>query len=190
MIRPFAVLSPRQKARTAGGLFLLLVLVSACTEFFARGRSSFAAHLAAGIVEVSCMAVVTLLLYDIFRPVQKYVSLAAFCANLAAVALELLRIQPYGVHIGLGLHAVYWVLVGWLIFRSSFLPHILGALAGTAGICWLIFLGARSASPLSRYSLAGALIVEGSVMLWLFAMGLNASQWNAQVEAVRVSPHS
>jgi len=46
--------SPCFKARLAGGLFMLLVLTAACTEFFFLGWLSFAAVLAAGIIEGSC----------------------------------------------------------------------------------------------------------------------------------------
>ena len=61
MMKRIAEVSPRFKARMAGVLFLFLVLTSTFTEFFARGRLSFAAHIAAGVIEVSCMIAVTLL---------------------------------------------------------------------------------------------------------------------------------
>jgi len=41
MMKWIAEVSPRFKARMAGVLFLLLVLTSTFTEFFARGRLSF-----------------------------------------------------------------------------------------------------------------------------------------------------
>jgi hypothetical protein len=64
MMNRIAEASPRLKARTAGVLFLLLVLTAAFTEFFVRGRLSFAADLAGGIIEVSCMIAVTALFYE------------------------------------------------------------------------------------------------------------------------------
>ena len=67
MMKRIAEASPRFKARIAGALFVLLVLTAACTEFFFHGKLSFAADLAAGIIEVSCMIAVTLLFYDIFK---------------------------------------------------------------------------------------------------------------------------
>ena len=71
MMKRIAEVSPRFKARMAGVLFLFLVLTSTFTEFFARGRLSFAAHIAAGVIEVSCMIAVTLLFYDISKPVNR-----------------------------------------------------------------------------------------------------------------------
>jgi hypothetical protein len=180
MTKRIAEASPRLKARMAGVLFLVLVLTSAFTEFFARGRLSFAAHLAAGIIEVSCMIAVTLLFYGIFKPVNRHLSLLAASFNFVAVTLELLQFLPHGVNIGLGFHGFYWILIGYLIFRSTFLPRILGALMAIAGLCWLTFLSPPLASYLSPYNLASALLVEGLAMLWLLVVGVNVQRWKEQ----------
>jgi hypothetical protein len=45
MMKRIAEVSPRFKARMAGVLFLFLVLTSTFTEFFARGRLSFASSI-------------------------------------------------------------------------------------------------------------------------------------------------
>jgi len=183
MMKRIAQASPRFKARIAGALFLLLVLTAAFTEFFARGRLSFAADLAAGIIEVSCMIAVTLLFYDIFKPVNRRLSVLAASFNFVALALELLQFLPYGVNIGLGFHGFYWILIGYLILRATFLPRILGALTAIAGLCWLTFLSPPLANYLSPYNLAAALLVEGLVMLWLLVMGVNAQRWKEQAGA-------
>ena len=175
--------SPRLKARMAGMLFLLLVLTVAFTEFFARGRLSSPAELAAGVIEVSCMIVVTLLFYGIFRPVNARLSLLAAAFNFVALTLELLQFLPHGVNIGLGFHGFYWILIGYLIFRSTFLPRILGSLMAFAGLGWLTFLSPPLANYLSPYNLASALLVEGLAMLWLLVMGLNATKWKEQAGA-------
>jgi hypothetical protein len=173
MMKRFAEVSPRFKARMAGALFLLLVLTAAFTEFFARRRLSVAADLAAGILEVSCMIVVTLLFYDIFRSVNRRLSLLAASLNFVALALELIQFLPRGVNIGLGFHGFYWILIGYLIVRSTFLPRVLGALVAVAGLCWLTFLSPPLTNYLSPYNLGLALVVEGLVMLWLLVMGVS-----------------
>jgi hypothetical protein len=160
----------------AGVLFLLLVLTAAFTEFFARGRLSFAATLAAGLIEVSCMIAVTLLLYDIFMSVDRRLSLLAAFFNFVALTLELLQFLPHGVNIGLGFHGFYWILISYLIFKSIFLPRSLSALPAIAGLCWLTFLSTPLANYLSPYNLALALFVEASVFLWLLVMGLNVTK--------------
>jgi Domain of unknown function (DUF4386) len=173
MMKWIAETSPRFKARMAGVLFLLLVLTAVFTEFFARGRLSSAANLAAGVIEVTCMIAVTLLLYDIFKRVDWRLSLLAASFNFVALILELLQFLPHGVNIGLGLHGAYWILIGYLIFMSTFLPRILSALTAIAGLCWLTFLSPALTNYFSPYILASAFLVEGSVFLWLLVMGLN-----------------
>jgi hypothetical protein len=176
MMKRFADVPPRFKARMAGVLFLLLVLTAAFTEFFARGGLSFAATLVAGLIEVSCMIAVTLLLYDIFKSVDRRLSLLAAFFNFVALTLELLQFLPHGVNIGLGFHGFYWILISYLIFKSIFLPRILSALPVIAGLCWLTFLSTPLANYLSPYNLALALFVEASVFLWLLVMGLNVTK--------------
>jgi hypothetical protein len=184
LMKWFREASPRLKARIAGVLFLLLVLTAALTEFFARGRLSSAADLAAGIIEVSCMIAVTLLFYDIFRPVNKRLSLLAAISNLVGLTLELFQFMPHGVNIGLGFHGFYWILIGYLIFRSTFLPRILGALMAIAGLCWLTYLSPPLANYLSPYVLASVLLVEGFAFLWLLVLGLNEQRWKEQAQTV------
>jgi hypothetical protein len=185
LMKRFRDASPRLKARIAGVLFLLLVLTAAVTEFFAHGRLSSAADLAAGIIEISCMIAVTLIFYDIFRPVNKRLSLLAVIFNLLGLTFELFQFQPRGVNIGLGFHGCYWILIGYLILRSTFLPQILGVLMAIAGLCWLTYLSPPLASYLSPYILASILLVEGLAFLWLLAMGVNAQRWKEQANAAR-----
>jgi hypothetical protein len=95
--------------------------------------------------------------------------LAAFF-NFAALALELLHFLPHGMNIGLGFHGFYWILIGYLIFKSTFLPRILGALMGDRGFA-LADLSATIVRKLSvPCNLDSALLVEGLIMLWLLLM--------------------
>lgn len=181
--------APQQiMARVAGALFLLLVLTAAFTEFFAGGKLSLAADLTAGIIEVSCMVAVTLLLYGVLRSVSVRLAILAALCNFVALTLELLQYLPHGVNIGLGLHGFYWVLIGYLFFKSTYLPGIVGALLAIAGLCWLTFLSPPLAIHLSPYNLAFALLVEGVAMLWLLVMGVNAQQSQVQASARHVDP--
>jgi hypothetical protein len=178
LLKRFREVSPSLKARIAGLILALVVLTSAITEFFARGRLSSAADLAAGILEISGMIAGTLLFYYIFKPVNRNLSLLAAISNLLALTLELVRFLPHGVNIGLGFHGLYWILIGYLIFRSTFLPRILGVPMAIAGLCWLTYLSPRLANSFSRYILASVLVLEGLVFLWLLVMGVNAQRWN------------
>jgi hypothetical protein len=159
--------SPRFKARIAGALYLLSVMTAAFTELFVRGRL----NLAGGFIAVIGMIAVTLLLYGIFKPVNR--SLSSFAAFLSLVGLtfEALRWQPQGLNIAVVLNGFYC------------LPRILGALMAIAGFGWLTFLSPPLAHSLSPYNLASGLLGEGSVMLWLVVMGVNVQRWKEGAKA-------
>jgi hypothetical protein len=191
MMKRIQKASMRFKARIAAVLFLLLLLTATFTEFVMRGRLSFAADLAAGLaaslIEASCIIAVTLLFYDIFKHVNRGLSLLAASFNFVGLAFELLQFQLKGVNIGLAFHGFYWVLIGYLIFSSTFLPRILGALLAFAGLCWLTYLLPRLANYLFPYNLASGLTMEGLVMLWLLVMGVNVQGPKEQTDAAGTS---
>ena len=172
---------------------------------------------ASNLIATACYIVVTALFYDLFKPVNRSVSLtAAFfsvvgCAlgalsgvfqlaplaalggaqylsvftveQLQALALLLLKLQAHAYNIGLVFFGFYCILIGYLIFRSLFLPRILGALMVFAGLGWLTFLSPPLANHLSPYILAPGLLGEGSLMLWLLVIGVNAQRWKEQAGA-------
>jgi hypothetical protein len=78
------------------------------------------------------------------------------------------------------LHGLYCVLIGYLIFRSAFLPRILGALMAFGGLGWLTFLSPPLQNFLSPYNMACGFIGEASVMLWLLVIGLNLRRGKEQ----------
>jgi Domain of unknown function (DUF4386) len=186
MMKRIAEASPRFKARIAGVLYLLSILTAAFNEFLVRGRLGFAVNLVAGIVEVSGMVAVTLLLYGIFKPVSRGLSLVAASFNLVGLAFEALQLQPRGIVIGLVFHGLYWLLIGYLILRSTFVPRILGALMTIAGLGWLTYLSPPLANYLSPYNLASGLLGEVLVFLWLLVMGVNEQRWKEQAGAAGI----
>ena len=85
-------------------------------------------------------------------------------------------------------HGLFCLLIGYLIFRSTFLPRILAALMAFAGLGWLTYLSPQLAINLSPYNVALGLLGEALVMLWLLVIGLNAQKWKELATARRVSP--
>lgn len=78
----------------------------------------------------------------------------------------------------------FWcVLIGYLIFRSTFMPRILGLLEGLAGLCWLTFIWPPLAHYVSPYNQILAGLGEISLMLWLLVMGVNVERWKEQASA-------
>jgi Domain of unknown function (DUF4386) len=169
---------PRFKARIAGVLSLLSLLAAVFGESFVR-RLEFAGDL----IAVLGMVAVTLLLYDIFKPVNRGLSLLAAAFNLVGLTFGALRWNPRGVDITVVFGGFSCLLIGYLIFRSSFLPRILGALMAFAGLGWVTFLSPPLANHLSPYNLAYGILGQESVMLWLLVMGVNVQRWKEQASA-------
>jgi hypothetical protein len=179
MMKQIAEASPRFKARTAGALYFLSLLTAAFTELFVRGRL----NVAGGLIAVSGMVAMTLLLYVIFKPANRSLPLLAASFSLVGLAFEALRWQPQGVNIALVFHGFYCLLMGYLIFRSTFLPRILGALMTIGGLGWLTFLLTPLATYLSPYNLASGLLGDISVMLWLLLKSVDVQRWKEQASA-------
>jgi hypothetical protein len=171
--------SPRFKARMAGALYFFSLLTAGFTEIFVRGRL----NVAGGLIAVSGMVAMTLLFYDIFKPVNKNLSLLAAFFNLVGLTFEALRWNPRGVDVALVFVGFHHLLIGYLVFRSTFLPRILGALMAFAGLGWLTYLSPPLVNHLSPYNTASGLLGEGFVFLWLLLAGVNIQRWKEQASA-------
>ena len=101
------------------------------------------------------------------------------CAN---DVLNLFHLAPYKIN-SLVFFGPYRLLIGYLIFRSTFLPRILGVLMMFAGLGWLLFLSPL-ANHLSTYLKVLGFLAELSLCLWLLVMGVNVQQWKEQASAV------
>ncbi len=174
MFERIAEASPRLLARIAGVFYLL----SFVTGAFALVSGSLVANLIAD----ACYVCVTLLFYDLFRPVSRSLSLLAALVSLAGCvigALSVFRLDPTHIN-SLVFFGCYCLLIGYLIVRSSFLPGILGVLMALGGLGWLTFLSPSLAHSLSPYNLAPGILGEGVLTLWLLVMGVNAERWKEQ----------
>ena len=232
--------SPRLKARIAGIFYLICGMAYSFADGSVRGKlvvagdAAATAHniltheplyrlgFAAELISAVCYITVTLLLYDMFRPVNRSVSLlAAFFSltgctiqalstlfhlaplvilggeqylsafkveQLQALALMFLNLRAQTSSVYMVFFGWYCLLIGYLIFRSTFLPRILGVFMAIAGLSYQIFLSPPLANYLFPYVVkpAGAL-GELSLILWLLVMGVNNQRWREQAGAVGVN---
>jgi len=236
MMERFAEASPRFKARIAGVFYLLTTLMRMFVEIFVRNRlvvsddaaataTNILAHeplwrwgFAADIIAFASYVALTALFYELFKPVNRSVSLvAAFfslvaCAvqavsslfhlaplvllggtpylrvfnveQLQALALMFLRLRAQCYHtIGLVFFGLYCLLIGYLIFRSTFLPRIIGVLMMLAGLSYLMFLSPPLARYLQPYILFFPGVGQISLTLWLLVKGMNEQRWKEQAKA-------
>lgn len=168
------------KARIAG-VFYLLNIVTGALALFVGGRLSSAAVL----IATACYIAVTILFYDLFKPVSRSLSLlAAFFSLVGCVVgtLSLLHLVALPIN-NLVFFGFYCLAIGYLIFRSTFLPKILGALMAIGGVGWVTFLSPPLASHLSPFNMFPGILGETSLTLWLLAFGVNVQRWREQAAA-------
>lgn len=73
-----------------------------------------------------------------FAPLAVLRNAGAFNAQqLQSLALVFLNVRRQSFPVGILFFGFYCLLIGYLIFRSTFLPRILGALMAIAGCAWL-----------------------------------------------------
>ena len=113
--------------------------------------------------------------------------LSAFKVDqLQAMAMMSIKLNVQAAYISLVFFGMFNSLIGYLIFRSTFLPRILGVLMALAGVGWLIFLSPLE-NRLSTYLKVLGFVAELSLCLWLLVMGVNVQRWEEKVSAWRVS---
>ena len=105
--------------------------------------------------------------------------LKVFSVNqLYSLVMFLLELSHYGAFIA----AIFWGLwllpMGYLVFKSGFLPRIIGVLLIIAGLGYIIDSAALFLSPqlnvaISQYTFYGELFM----LLWLLFKGVNVKQW-------------
>jgi hypothetical protein len=183
MMERIAEASPRPRARITGIVYLLYFLTAVSAEVFV-GRSRLVLYDAVNLIAYAFYIAVTLLFYYLFKPVNRNLSLLAAFFSLLGCANDVLSffsVAPYKIS-SLVFFGPYCLLIGYLIFRSTFLPRILGVLMAFAGLGWLIFLSPLT-NHLSTYLKVLGFLAEASLMLWLIVKGVNVQRWKEQASA-------
>jgi Domain of unknown function (DUF4386) len=194
MTKRIAVVSPRLKARIVGLLYLLI--------FAAAPSGAATATPTKMIITLACDTGVALILYGLLKPVSRSFSLLAALFRLIFVAVMAVNSLNYfglvdlfkGAHssaafntgygIALVPFGVHCLLIGYLIFKSIFLPRILGILIALAGLGYLTFMWPPLGSHLFfPYILIPGIVGEGSLTLWLIVIGVNVQRWKEQAGA-------
>src|SRR6202521_2357709 len=109
-------------------------------------------------------------------------------AQLQALALVFLRLNTSAFNIDLVFFGLWCVLTGYLIFRSTFLPRILGVLLAISGLGFVTYLYPPLAYYLFMpYIAAASALGEIPLELWLIVMGVNVQRWKEQASAAGAS---
>lgn len=157
----------RAKARMAGVFYLITFIAGMLALNVTNGRVT------TSMISTAAYAAVTLLFYDIFKRVNKSISLIAAIVCLIGLTksiLDLFGIATIDVNTFV-FFGVYCILIGYLIYRSTFMPRIVGVLMAIGGLGWLTFVSASLLKTLAPYNFAPGLIGEGVLTLWLLIKG-------------------
>lgn len=190
--KPFSrvLVSPRQLARIGGVLYLLIFIV--CPS---GASTATPLNIAATMV---CDTGVALIFYVLFRPVNRDLAMLALIFRLIFVAMMTLDSLEYfgvldlfhGAHsarlfdtadsLSLVPFGAHCLLIGWLIYKSGFLPRFLGVLMGVAGLAYVNFIYPWLVHIALPYVLIPGVVGEGLLTLWLIVAGLNSEGWARQ----------
>ena len=172
--------SPQFWARLAG-FFYLLNSITSISSF--SGKLSGPILNGSNWIATASYVTVVLILWLLFRPVSRWLSLVAAIFGWLGCADQAQWTDTFFHVHSLVFFGVYCTLLGVLILRSEFMPRLFGWLLFMAGAGWLTFVSPRLATLCSPYNYIGGGIGEIPLMLWLLSMGVNAPCWRAQAEA-------
>jgi hypothetical protein len=171
-------------ARIAGAFYLLTIMASLEAYFGPRNTLTFIS----GLVDKTAFIVVTVLLYFLFKPVSRNLSLVTACFGMAGSAvgvLNSLHLMPFKINI-LDFFAFFCLLIGYLILRSTFLPPFLGILMILGGAGYLTCLWPPLAKSLYPFNILPGVFGECALTLWLLVKGVNGKRWEAQARKAEV----
>jgi hypothetical protein len=179
----------------AAELFLLICAVALLLILYAllRPVSRDLALLAVfiNLISIGIEAATTMRLLEALFPLGNSGYLQAFTPEqLYAMASLSLKSHVYGFGVSLLFFACFCLIIGYLIFKSGYLPKGIGILMEIAGVCYLtnsfaLILSPPLANRLFPAILLPAFVGEAALCLWLLVKGVNVAKWEAGARAGR-----
>jgi hypothetical protein len=103
--------------------------------------------------------------------------------QLQAISLLFLKLNDRGAGMALAFFGFEALLNGYLVFRSTFLPRILGILSMIAGLGWLTFLYPFLGYRMFFYVVPFALLGSAAMIFWLIVFGVKEERWRERASA-------
>ena len=177
---------------TAAGLFYVFTGPSTASAI-AANEPFYRINITANLIAAGAYVVVTCLLYQLFKPVDKglamlgaffsFIGIASSIVSFACDTAPLYLLNdPNAVSMwmhlsgavqnaGLIFFGVYCLTIGYLAYKSGYLPKTIGILMQIAGVCYLIHSFAVLLTPDFGHRIElvtfGALVGEAALTLWL-----------------------
>ena len=161
----------------ANGLYI--VLSAFLYGLFARINRSVA--LAAALLSVTGCIVQIVAAVLQWTPIVLHGD-AALAATLTPEQLRttmLLSLKVYRqtFSVSLPMFALFNLFLGFLIYRSRYLPRVFAAFFFVAGSAWIISMWSPSPQPFQYLSLASSGLAEVGTSLWLVIKSVDISRW-------------
>ena len=242
MTNPMAETSPSKRGRILAALYLFVLIAGITAQGFIGDRlvvlddaAKTAANILANrtlyrlgftifMLEMIAQVGVSLLYYDLLKPVNRSVARASAIlgltgcaiktlarlfyyaplillggasylsaiqpAQLEALSLAFIKLNNQGANIGLIFFGFEFVLRGWLVLKSGFLPRFLGVLWMVSGLGWLAYLWPPLGSQafigvalFALFAIAGVIATSG----WLLIRGVDDVKWRARAALAATS---
>jgi hypothetical protein len=105
--------------------------------------------------------------------------------QLQSLALFSIRLYQFAFSMNLALFSVDCLATGYLIYRSTFLPRVLGVLLAIGGLCYLYnsvtyFTPPGAVPDLFPFIYLPSLLAETLLALWLLIVGVSGAKWLAE----------
>lgn len=220
--------SPRPTPRMIGVVWMLYFLTAILGGLISKGlvvstdaaatatnllahASQYRASVEVGLFANALYVALTALLYGLFVPVNRSISLTAAlfslvgctvqivatilqlaplsflvdsnlasaftAAQLHAAALISLKLYAQSFHMSFEMFALFNVVLGYLIYRSTFLPRILGVFFLIAGLGWLCYVWTPLGTAARFVVLSFSGLAEVGLTLWLLVKGVDVPRW-------------
>jgi hypothetical protein len=236
--------SPRLYARTAGFLYLIVIVGGIFAELIVRGRlvahgdaaataRNILAHqmlyrwgFAVELFYCVCNVPVTVIFYNLFKVVNRNVTLMMVVLDLVVNTIESvsllghyapllllngghhlraftpeqlqglsylsIELFEHGFAIALFFFGFDCFAMAYLIYKSTFMPRIIGALLAIEGVGYIVNSSALFLAPTIQPHIfpyfAPTALAEIALCLWLLVMGVNVERWKEQASAAGYWP--
>jgi hypothetical protein len=100
--------------------------------------------------------------------------------DLQSLALVFLEVNNWGAGMGLAFLGLSACLKGYLIFRSAFLPRVLGVFSMAAGATISTYLYPPLGDRLFPIIVVLGLVAAVPQIVWFLTVGVNEARWNEQ----------
>ena len=192
------VTSPKAWARTAGAVYLAVIVLGAFAIGFApspdTNESLYRLSLASHAAVVALNMFLAAIFYYLFLPVSRIGALLVVLFSVLATAVEGAGLaNELGAYSASEVHAAYVIqqvifafyniVAGYLIFRSMFWPRLVGVLLAAGGVSYLVYsfgdiLSPSFAAHLVPWVQLPSGVGEISFCLALLIAGVNVRRWN------------